>query len=127
MMLTRRNADAAALNLKARAVLRAEGTLGPDLVSLPHLSIRNGNRVRVESTATDPDGQPQLRLVLEDGRVLDAPWRQLARQPRFGGKLLQRKIVHSYAGTVHAAQGRTSAAAVILWRHRRMRARCMSA
>jgi hypothetical protein len=140
LMLTRRNADAAALNLKARAVLRAEGTLGPDLVSLPardrtdrptvlalavgdslrfgeslpHLSIRNGNRARVESITTDPDGQPQLRLQLEDGRVLDASWHQLARKPRFGGKLPQPKIVHSYAGTVHAAQGRTSAAAVML-------------
>ncbi|CAO4148924.1 MobF family relaxase [Methylorubrum aminovorans] len=140
LMLTRRNADAAALNLKARAVLRAEGTLGPDLVSLPardradrptvlalavgdslrfgeslpHLSVRNGNRARVESITTDPDGQTRLRLVLEDGRVLNASWRQLARQPRFGGKLPQPKIVHSYAGTVHAAQGRTSASAVML-------------
>lgn len=140
LMLTRRNADAAALNLKARAVLRTEGKLGPDLVrlpardradrptvlalavgdslrfgeSLPHLSIRNGNRARVESITTNPDGQSQLHLVLEDGRVLAAPWQQLAREPRFGGKPLQPKIVHSYAGTVHAAQGRTSASAVML-------------
>ncbi|MBK3404229.1 relaxase domain-containing protein [Methylorubrum populi] len=140
LMLTRRNADAAALNLKARAVLRAEERLGPDLVSLPardrtdrpavlalavgdslrfgeslpHLSVRNGNRARVESITRDPDGETRLRLRLEDGRVLNEPWRRLAREPRFGGKVPQPKLVHSYAGTVHAAQGRTSAAAVML-------------
>lgn len=140
LMLTRRNADAAALNLKARAVLRAEEKLGPDLVSLPardrtdrpavlalavgdslrfgeslpHLPVRNGNRARVESITRDPDGEIRLRLKLEDGRVLDEPWRRLAREPRFGGKAPQPKLVHSYAGTVHAAQGRTSAAAVML-------------
>lgn len=140
LMLTRRNADAAALNLKARAVLRAEGTLGPDRVSLPardradrpallalavgdalrfgeslpHLSVRNGNRARVESIDTGPDGETRLRLELEDGRVLNVPWQRLAREPRFGGKPAAPKIVHAYAGTVHAAQGRTSAAAVML-------------
>ncbi|MFC7661997.1 hypothetical protein ACFQWF_02695 [Methylorubrum suomiense] len=140
LMLTRRNADAALLNLKARAVLRAEEKLGPDLVSLPardrtdrpavlalavgdslrfgeslpHLSVRNGNRARVESITRDPDGEIRLRLRLEDGRVLDEPWRRLAREPRFGGRAPQPKLVHSYAGTVHAAQGRTSAAAVML-------------
>lgn len=140
LMLTRRNADAAALNLKARAVLRAEGTLGPDWVSLPardradrpallalavgdalrfgeslpHLSVRNGNRARVKSIDTDPEGETRLRLELEDGRVLDVPWQRLAREPRFGGKPAAPRIVHAYAGTVHAAQGRTSAAAVML-------------
>lgn len=139
LIVTRRNADAAALNARARAVLRAEGQLGPDVValpsrnradevvpltlavgdvlrfgeSLPHLGLRNGNRARVEAIVTDPDAGPRLRLRLEDGRTLDAAWEQLTREPRFGRRPSQPKIVHAYAGTTYAAQGRTCCAAVV--------------
>ena len=139
LIVTRRNADAALLNARARAVLRAEGRLGPDLIalstrdrenkrvslvlavgdslrfgeSLPHLRLRNGNRARVEAIMADPDGGARLRLALEDGRVIETPWTELARKLRFGRKKLQPKIVHAWAGTAYAAQGRTCSAAVM--------------
>ena len=139
LIVTRRNADAAALNARARAVLRAEGQLGPDVValpsrnradevvplslglgdvlrfgeSLPHLGLRNGNRARVEAIVTDPDAGPRLRLRLEDGRALDTAWEQLTREPRFNRRPSQPKIVHAYAGTTYTAQGRTCSAAVV--------------
>lgn len=139
LIVTRRNADATALNQRARAVLRAEGSLGPDLVTLPardrsdklvglalavgdnlrfgesltHLGIRNGNRARIAAIVPDPGGDPRLSLSLEDGRLLDVTWRDLSRRSSFAGKPEPPKIVHAYAGTVHAAQGRTSAAAIL--------------
>ena len=139
LIVTRRNADAAALNARARAALRAEGRLGPDLITLPtrdredkraslalavgdslrfgeslsHFGLRNGNRARVEAIIAEPDGGARLRLTLEDGRVIEAAWAELARKLRFGRKNLQPKIVHAWAGTAYAAQGRTSSAAVM--------------
>ncbi len=139
LIVTRRNADAAALNVRARAVLQAEGRLGPDLVtlpardrddrpvplalavgdslrfgeSLPHLGLRNGNRARVEAITAEPEGGARLRLALEDGRALEVAWSDLAQQPRFGRKRAQPRVVHAHAGTAHAAQGRTSSAAVM--------------
>jgi conjugative relaxase-like TrwC/TraI family protein len=139
LIVTRRNADSAALNARARAVLRAEGQLGPDVVTLPsrnradevvplslglgdmlrfgeslsHLGLRNGNRAWVEAIVTDPDGETRLRLQLEDGRTLDAAWEQLTREPRFGRRPSQPKVVHAYAGTTYAAQGRTCSASVM--------------
>ncbi len=139
LIVTRRNADAAALNIRARAVLRTEGYLGPDVVilpardrddrpvplalavgdalrfgeSLPHLGVRNGNRARVEAIMAEPEGGARLRLALKDGRALEAAWSDLAQQPRFGRKRPPPRIVHAYAGTGYAAQGRTSSAAVM--------------
>jgi conjugative relaxase-like TrwC/TraI family protein len=139
LIVTRRNSDAVALNARARAVLRTEGSLGSDLValpsrdredkvvplalavgdslrfgeSLPHLAVRNGNRARVEAITVDADDGWRLRLRLEDGRFLDEPWLRLSREPRFGRKPSPPRIVHAYAGTAYAAQGRTSAAAVV--------------
>ncbi|MGX9984666.1 MobF family relaxase [Methylobacterium fujisawaense] len=139
LIVTRRNADAAALNARVRAVLRAEGRLGPDLLTLPardradklvplalavgdtlrfgeslsHLGLRNGNRARVEAITAEPDGSARLRLAMEDGRVIEVPWSDLARQPRFGRKPAKPRIVHAYAGTTYAAQGRTCAAVVL--------------
>ncbi len=124
---------------RARAVLRIEGRLGPDVVplpardrddrpvplalavgdslrfgeSLPHLGLRNGNRARVEAITAEPEGGVRLRLALEDGRSLEAAWSDLAQQPRFGRKRPQPRIVHAYAGTAYAALGRTSSAAVM--------------
>lgn len=140
LIVTRRNADAAALNARARAVLRAEGRLGgPDMItlpardrrgkvvsltlavgdilrfgeSLPDLCLRNGNRARIEAITAVPDGQARLRLALEDGRVIEAPWSDLTRKPRFGHGLPQPRIVHAYAGTVYSVQGRTCDATVM--------------
>lgn len=143
IIVTRRNADAAALNARARTVLRTEGRLGPDVIALPsrnrkdqtvtlslglgdslrfgetlpHLAVRNGNRAVVQGITTDPDGGVRVQLRLEDGRVLDEPWQRLAREPRFGRKPTQPKIVYSYAGTAYAAQGRTSASALLYIAH----------
>ena len=139
LIVTRRNADAAALNARARAVLRVEGRLGPDLItppardredrlvplalalgdtlrfgeSLPHLGLRNGTRARVEALVADPDGGARLHLTLEDGRVIEAAWDELRRVPRFGRRPAHPKVVHVYAGTAYAAQGRTCSAAVV--------------
>ncbi|TGD95168.1 MobF family relaxase [Methylobacterium nonmethylotrophicum] len=138
LIVTRRNRDAAALNRLAREVLRAEGRLGPDLVevsaldredrrvvlplavgdrlrfgeTLPELGVRNGNRAEVRGVMVAADGQVRLRLKLEDGRILEEVWEQLARAPRFGSRRPPR-ITPALAGTAHAAQGRTSAAAVL--------------
>ncbi len=107
LIVTRRNADAAALNARARAALRAEGQLGPDLItppardredrlvplalalgdhlrfgeSLPHLGLRNGTRARIEAITAEPDGSARLRLALEDGRVIEVAWDELRRNP----------------------------------------------
>ncbi|UIY45705.1 MobF family relaxase [Methylobacterium radiotolerans] len=139
LIVTRRNADAATLNARARAALRAEGRLGPDLIappardredrlvplalalgdtlrfgeSLPHLGLRNGTRARIEALVTDSDGGARLHLALEDGRVIEAAWDELRRVPRFGRRPAHPKVVHAYAGTSYAAQGRTCSAAVV--------------
>ncbi|KNY19630.1 MobF family relaxase [Methylobacterium sp. ARG-1] len=139
LIVTRRNADAAALNARARAVLRAEGQLGPDLItppardredrvvplalavgdqlrfgeSLSHLKLRNGSRARVEAIVAEPDGNAHLRLALEDNRVIEVAWNELRRVPRFGRRPAHPKVVHAYAGTTYAAQGRTCSAAVM--------------
>ncbi|MCJ2005531.1 hypothetical protein [Methylobacterium sp. J-092] len=139
LIVTRRNVDAAALNARARAVLRAEAQLGPDLItppardredrvvplalavgdtlrfgeSLPHLGLRNGTRARVEGLVAGPDGDARLNLVLEDGRVIETAWNALRRVPRFGRQPKHPRVVHAYAGTTYAAQGRTCSAAVM--------------
>ena len=139
LIVTRRNVDAAALNARARAVLRAEGQLGPDLItppardredrvvplalavgdtlrfgeSLPHLGLRNGTRARVEGLVAGPDGDARLSLALDDGRVIETVWNALRQVPRFGRRPKYPKVVHAYAGTTYAAQGRTCAAVVM--------------
>jgi conjugative relaxase-like TrwC/TraI family protein len=139
LIVTRRNADAAALNARARAVLRAEGRLGPDLItplardredrlvplalalgdhlrfgeSLPRLGLRNGTRARVAALVASPDGGARLHLALEDGRMIEAAWDELQRVPRFGRRPSHPKVVHACAGTAYAAQGRTCSAAVM--------------
>lgn len=139
LVVTRRNVDVAALNVRARAALRAEGRLGPDIISLPsrnredrpvplalaigdtlrfgeslpHLAVRNGNRAEVRGIVTEPGGSVRLQLQLEDGRILDEPWQRLAREPLFLRKPSPPKIVCGLAGTAYAAQGKTCAAAVL--------------
>lgn len=139
IIVTRRNVDAAALNRKARQVLRDEGRLGPDLVevvaldrsdkkvklalaigdrirfgeTLPQHRIRNGHQAVVDEITSARDGQVVLRLSHQDGRKLLLPWTQLAQEPRFGRKPEPPRIVHAIAGTAYATQGRTALASVL--------------
>lgn len=137
LIITRRNDDAADLNRRARAVLREEGQLGPDLVvipsidrsdkkvglplaigdrirfgeTLPHLGIRNGNRATVRAINTTES--TRLTLDLENGRRIDVGWHELAREPRYRRKPVPPRIVHALAGTAYSVQGRTAAASVV--------------
>jgi hypothetical protein len=137
LIVTRRNADAAALNKAARLVLRAEGRLtGPDLClaavgrdkkispielaqgdyvrfgeNLPQLQIRNGTRGSIERIGLDRD-QAKVTIRLEDGRLIDEPWASLVREEP--GRLASPpRISSAYAGTAYSVQARTSAAAVL--------------
>jgi len=137
LIVTRRNADAAALNKAVRLVLRAEGHLtGPDLSlaavgrdkkigpidlakgdrirfgeNLPQLQIRNGTRGTIERIKL-ARGQPKVAIRLEDGRLVDEPWASLVREQP--GRLASPpRISSAYAGTAYSVQARTSAAAVL--------------
>lgn len=139
LIVTRRNRDAAALNERARAALHEEGVLGPDVAeaasldrsdkrtliklavgdrlrfgeTLPQFGVRNGTRAVVDAVTPRGDGDLTARLSFDDGRTLEAAWSSLARQPLFGRKAQPPRIVHAYAGTAYAAQGRTADAAVL--------------
>ena len=139
LIVTRRNRDAAALNRMAREVLRAEGRLGPDLATLPtidregkaaalplavgdrlrfgetlpHLSIRNGNRATVTAIKLVETGAAIVRLRLDDGREIEEQWKRLAREPLFSRRPGPPRITHAVAGTAYAAQGRTASAATL--------------
>lgn len=107
LIVTRRNADAAALNRAARVVLRTEGRLiGADLSlptvdregkivtidlaqgdrirfgeNLPQLRIRNGTRGTIEHIGSDR-GEPKVAVRLDDGRLIEEPWALLIREQR---------------------------------------------
>ncbi|RQH06874.1 MobF family relaxase [Bradyrhizobium sp. RP6] len=137
LIITRRNSDAAALNKAARAVLRAEGRLvGQDMSlaavgrdkrigpielaegdrirfgeNLPQFLIRNGTRGTIERLESNC-GEVDLSVRLDDGRLIEAPWASLVREQR--GRLPNPpRISSAYAGTAYSVQGRTSAAAVL--------------
>jgi hypothetical protein len=137
LIITRRNSDAAALNKAARAVLRAEGRLvGQDLSltavgrdrkigpielaqgyrirfgeNLPQFRIRNGTRGTIELLETDRR-EVKLAVRLDDGRLIEARWASLVREQP--GRLPKPpRITSAYAGTAYSVQGRTSAAAVL--------------
>ncbi len=138
LIITRRNQDSVALNRSVREALRAEALIAAkdtevaaldredkhvalniasgDQIrfgeNLPLLRVRNGNRARVESVQRDKDGAVRIAFTLEDGRRIEGDWREFARE-RPNKKTLPPRIVHAYAGTVYAAQGRTAAASVI--------------
>ncbi len=138
LIITRRNRDSAALNRSARETLRTEGIIaGQDIEvaaldredkpvalalavgdhirfseNLPRLGVRNGNRARVENVQRAPNGEVRISFAAEDGRRIEGEWREFARK-RPGGKTSPPRIVHAYAGTVHASQGRTAAASAI--------------
>lgn len=137
LIVTRRNSDAAALNRAARAVLRSEGRLvGEDLSllavrrdkkvgtielaqgdlirfseNLPRFRIRNGTRGTIECLARD-DADVKVAVRLDDGRMIETEWGSLARE-RAEGPPRPPRISLAYAGTAYSAQGRTSAAAVL--------------
>ena len=137
LIITRRNSDAAALNRAARAVLRSEGRLVAEDVSLlavgrdkkigaielahgdlirfsenlPQFRIRNGTRGTIERIGRD-DTEVKLAVRLEDGRLVETSWGSLTRD-RGERSRLPPRISLAYAGTAYSVQGRTSAAAVL--------------
>lgn len=137
LIITRRNADATALNNAARAILRSEGRLvGQDISllavgrdkkigpielaqgdqirfseNLPQFSIRNGSRGIIDRIEIER-GKARLAVRLDDGRLIEAPWASLVReQPDRPPN--RPRVSLAYAGTVSSVQGRTSAAAVL--------------
>jgi hypothetical protein len=138
LIVTRRNADCTALNLTARKALKAEGRIlgenfsAPSIdrddkaatislacgdrvrfgESLPHLGVRNGNRGLVETVERDRSGNLRIAFALEDGRRIEGDWSNFARES-LGKTITPPRIVHAYAGTAYAAQGRTAAASVV--------------
>jgi conjugative relaxase-like TrwC/TraI family protein len=137
IVVTRRNRDAASLNLAAREVLREEGLIhGPDLSpividrdgalgplplatgdrvrfgeTLPQHRIRNGARGNVEKCACGVSGAIRLAIRLEDGRLIEDAWSGFAQQRRRRHAGIPR-IVHAVAGSAYSVQGRTAPATV---------------
>jgi ATP-dependent exoDNAse (exonuclease V) alpha subunit len=125
LMIAHRRADVAALNERARELMRCHGALGSDALRLPGGSFAIGDRVvvkrnhqRVDVTngergivaGIDPDGD---RLQIDiDGRIvtLDSP---LLRDRTERG---DPTLLHGYAVTAHVAQGMTVDRAFVLAR-----------
>lgn len=138
-IITRRNRDVSDLNARARAVLREEGALGGDTVTLPTVDRRSilttielsvGDRIRFGSTlpaflirngtlatvrSLGRGADPTIALALNDGREVDAAWSQLAPPDRRSAAAP--RVVHAYAGTTYSVQGRTAPAAVLCVPH----------
>lgn len=138
-MITRTNRDVSILNAAARQSLRQEGALPTAEVQLPtidrdgkrmqlalsvgdkirfrenisRLAIRNGTRAVVTGLAVGEGGDAVVTLRLGDGSTLTSPWMALTnpRPPRAKTDPIPR-VVHAYAGTTYAVQGRTVDAAV---------------
>src|ERR1019366_1248768 len=120
ILVTRRNRDAAELNLAARGILREEGLIqGKDLSliavdrdgalgllplaigdsirfgeTLHQYKIRNGTRGNVERVTRQSDESVRFAIRLEDGRMIEDEWSrfaQLGRRRHAGVP----KIVHS--------------------------------
>ena len=132
LIVTRRNRDVDALNERVRRILREEGVVAADERAFPsidrqgrtsaitlavgdrirfgathaRLGLRNGTRAEV-LTVGGGDA-PMVRVRLDSGRVIEAGWDELATDRRGGPR-----IVHDYARTVHAVQGRTVSAAIL--------------
>jgi ATP-dependent exoDNAse (exonuclease V) alpha subunit len=137
IVITRRNRDAAALNLVAREVLRKEGHIEDTDINLAAIDrdgslaqlplaigdsvrfgetlhkhqVRNGTRGSVEGYSQKADGSVHLTIRLEDGRVIQDAWSGFA-QPWRRRHAGIPKIVHAIAGSAYSFQGRTSLAAV---------------
>ena len=137
LIVTRRNRDAVALNQLARNILRSEGLIRGDDVTLPSVDrdgdkttlplaigdrirfgetlhqhkIRNGTRGRIEGYAKRSGGSVRLAIRLEDGRLIEDAWSGFAQKRRRRHAGIP-KIVHAVAGSVYSVQGRTSLATV---------------
>ena len=137
IIVTRRNRDAVALNLGARNILRNEGLIRGDEITLQSVdrdgerttlpvaigdrvrfgetlhqhTIRNGTRGRIEGYAKARGGSVRLAIRLEDGRLIEDTWSGFAQKRRRRHAGIP-KIVHAVAGSVYSVQGRTSLATV---------------
>ena len=137
LIVTRRNRDAVALNQLARNILRSEGLIRGEDVTLPSVDrdgdkttlplavgdrirfgetlhqhkIRNGTRGRIEGYAKRSGGSFRLAIRLEDGRLIEDAWSGFAQKRRRRHAGIP-KIVHAVAGSVYSVQGRTSLATV---------------
>jgi conjugative relaxase-like TrwC/TraI family protein len=137
LVVTRRNRDAVALNLLARNILRNEGLIHGEEITLPSVDrdgdkaplplaigdrirfgetlhqhkIRNGTRGLVEGYAKRSGGSFRLAIRLEDGRLIEDAWSGFVqkRRRRLAGIP---KVAHAVAGSVYSVQGRTSLATV---------------
>jgi hypothetical protein len=137
LVVTRRNRDAASLNLAAREILREERLIQGKDVSLTAIDrdsslgqlpiargdrlrfgetlhqhgIRNGTRGNVVRFAEGADGSFRLAIHLDDGRLIEDAWSgfsQMGRRRHAGIP----KIVHAIAGSAYSVQGRTALATV---------------
>jgi conjugative relaxase-like TrwC/TraI family protein len=137
ILVTRRNRDAAELNLAARETLREEGLIVGNEVKLVTIdregepvqlsiaigdrirfsetlhkhNIRNGTRGIVEKYATGIDGSARVSIRLEDGRQIEDEWSSFAQQRRRRHAGVP-KIVHANAGSAYSVQGGTAVATV---------------
>jgi hypothetical protein len=137
LVVTRRNRDAASLNLAAREILRQEGLIEGDDVSLAAVDrdsslaqlpiakgdrirfgetlhqhgIRNGTRGNVVRYAQGSDGSVRLAIRLDDGRLIEDAWSGFAQKGRRRHAGIP-KIVHAIAGSAYSVQGRTAVATV---------------
>jgi conjugative relaxase-like TrwC/TraI family protein len=137
LVVTRRNRDAVALDLLARNILRSEGLIRGEDVTLPSIDrdgdktrlplaigdrirfgetlnqhkIRNGTRGHIEGYTKASGGSFHLAIRLEDGRLIEDAWSGFAQKRRRRHAGIP-KIVHAVAGSVYSVQGRTSLAAV---------------
>jgi conjugative relaxase-like TrwC/TraI family protein len=137
LLVTRRNSDAVALNLLARTVLRSEGLIHQEEITLASVDrdgdkaplplaigdrvrfgetlhqhqIRNGTRGRIEGYTKGDAGTFRLAIRLEDGRLIEDDWSNLVQKQRRRHAGVP-KVVHAVAGSVYSVQGRTSLATV---------------
>jgi conjugative relaxase-like TrwC/TraI family protein len=137
LIVTRRNRDAVALNQLARNILRSEGLIQGDDVTLPSVDrdgdktplplatgdrirfgetlnqhkIRNGTRGHIEGYTKASGGSFRLTIRLEDGRLIEDAWSGFAQKRRRRHAGIP-KVVHAVAGSVYSVQGRTSLATV---------------
>jgi hypothetical protein len=137
LIVTRRNRDAVALNLLARNILRNEGLIHGEEITLPSVDrdgdkaplplaigdrirfgetlhehkIRNGTRGHIEGYVKRSGGSVRLAIRLEDGRLIEDAWSGFSQKRRRRHAGIP-KIVHAVAGSVYSVQGRTSLATV---------------
>jgi ATP-dependent exoDNAse (exonuclease V) alpha subunit len=137
LVVTRRNRDAASLNLAAREVLREEGLIEGKDVSLAAIDrdsclaqlpiargdrirfgetlhqhgIRNGTRGNVVRYAQGVNGSVRLAIRLDDGRLIEDAWSGFSQEGRRRHAGVP-KIVHAVAGSAYSVQGRTALATV---------------